>query len=310
MMLWLVRPEAKCDYSLDVSGGWYDAGDHGKYVVNGGIALWTLMNLWERTKYLGSTKDNFGDGKLNIPEGWQSSVPDILDEARWEMEFILRMQVPEGKPMAGMVHHKIHDEEWTPLATPPDKDQKKRFLRPVSTAATLNLAATGAQAARIFREYDKAFADKCLAAAEKAWVAAKANPDKFAPPTDNHGGGPYDDNDVSDEQYWAASELYITTKKPEYFDELKKSPHYERRSARPLSPMSPARKRHRSTGEIRAPSARSPSPSFPYLGGRRDAQGRRHGGRRLRQDGGDPGLPAADAKERISLGQTRSCSTT
>ena len=28
-----------CDYTLDVSGGWYDAGDHGKYVVNGGIAV-------------------------------------------------------------------------------------------------------------------------------------------------------------------------------------------------------------------------------------------------------------------------------
>ena len=37
-----------CDYTLDVSGGWYDAGDHGKYVVNGGIAAWTLMNAYER----------------------------------------------------------------------------------------------------------------------------------------------------------------------------------------------------------------------------------------------------------------------
>jgi endoglucanase len=224
-------PEAKCNYSLDVSGGWYDAGDHGKYVVNGGIAVWTLMNLWERMKYLGTTKDDFGDGKLNIPEGG-NRVPDVLDEARWEMEFLLKMQVPEGKPMAGMVHHKIHDEEWTALATPPDKDTRKRFLRPVSTAATLNLAATGAQASRVFREYDKAFADKCLAAAEKAWTAAKANPDKLALPTDNHGGGPYDDNDVSDEQYWAAAELYVTTKKPEYLEEVKKSPHFEKATSK------------------------------------------------------------------------------
>lgn len=220
-------PDAGCTYSLDVSGGWYDAGDHGKYVVNGGIAVWTLMNLWERTKYLGTSKDDFGDSKLNIPEGG-NKVPDILDEVRWEMEFLLRMQVPDGKPMAGMAHHKIHDEEWTALATPPEKDKKKRFLRPVSTAATLNLAATAAQAARVFRDYDKTFADKCLVAAEKAWAAAKANPSKLALPTDNHGGGPYDDADLSDERYWAAAELFATTKKPEYLEEVKRSPHFEK----------------------------------------------------------------------------------
>ncbi len=36
-----------CPYTLDVTGGWYDAGDQGKYVVNGGIALWMLQNLYE-----------------------------------------------------------------------------------------------------------------------------------------------------------------------------------------------------------------------------------------------------------------------
>ena len=34
-------PESHCNYSLDASGGWYDAGDHGKYVVNGGFSVWT-----------------------------------------------------------------------------------------------------------------------------------------------------------------------------------------------------------------------------------------------------------------------------
>src|SRR4029078_1718705 len=36
--------EARCDYSLDVSGGWYDAGDHGKYLVNGGLLGWARRN--------------------------------------------------------------------------------------------------------------------------------------------------------------------------------------------------------------------------------------------------------------------------
>jgi hypothetical protein len=43
-------PGSGCSYRLDVSGGWYDAGDHDKYVVNGGISVWTLLNLYERTK--------------------------------------------------------------------------------------------------------------------------------------------------------------------------------------------------------------------------------------------------------------------
>jgi len=213
--------DAGCTYSLDVSKGWYDAGDHGKYVVNGGIAVWTLMNAFERFSAAGNAVV-FGDGKLGIPEG-KNGVPDILDEARWEMEFLLGMQVPAGQPLAGMAHHKMHDVEWTALGLAPHEAEKamKRQLRPPSTAATLNLAATAAQAARLFRRYDPKFADRCLLAAERAYVAAKKNPARFAPASDrDHGGGPYDDQKVADEFYWAAAELYVTTKKPEYQKDL------------------------------------------------------------------------------------------
>src|SRR5690606_24806575 len=70
-----------CDYTLDVSRGCYDAGDHGKYVVNGGISVWTMMNQFERFTARGDVAP-FGDGKLNLPESG-NGVPDILDEARW-----------------------------------------------------------------------------------------------------------------------------------------------------------------------------------------------------------------------------------
>ena len=111
-----------------------------------------------------------------------------------------------------MVHHKIHDKEWTALGIRPDQDPQPRFLWPPSTAATLNLAATAAQCARIWPKLDKKFADRCLTAAEKAWAAAVANP-AVSRGTSAVGGGPYDDKDVSDEFYWAAAELYATTKK-------------------------------------------------------------------------------------------------
>ncbi len=215
-----------CSYSLDVSGGWYDAGDQGKYVVNGGISAWTLMNQYERTQYLGTSVGNFGDGKMNIPEN-SNAVPDLLDEARWEMDFILKMQVPAGQPKAGMAHHKMHDANWTGLPTRPDQDSQPRVLRPPSTAATLNLVATAAQCARIWRNIDLAFSNRCSVAAQSAWSAAQANPSILAPSSDGNGGGAYDDNDVSDEFYWAAAELYITTGSSAYLSFMQSSPHWK-----------------------------------------------------------------------------------
>lgn len=194
-----------CDYTLDVTGGWYDAGDHGKYVVNGGISVAQLMTAYERAP------DRFADGDMAIPE-MGNGVPDILDEARWQLEFMLKMQVPEGQPLAGMVHHKIHDNEWTGLPLMPHLSDKLRELHRPSTAATLNLAAVAAQGARLFAEYDAAFADRLLDAALTAYAAAEAAPDLFATPEDGQsGGGPYDDDTVSDEFFWAAAELFMTT---------------------------------------------------------------------------------------------------
>lgn len=208
-----------CNYTLNAAGGWYDAGDFGKYVVNGGISAWTLMDLYEQLPAA------FADGSQNIPEK-ANGVPDILDEARWEMEFLLAMQVPEGQPLAGMAHHKMHDESWAPMPMIPptevDNDNENvkpgtgRYLYAPSTAATLNLAATAAQCARIWKDIDNHFALRCLDSAEKAWKAALAHPEIYAGNAPGNGGGNYDDNNVTDEFYWAAAELFITTGSQEY----------------------------------------------------------------------------------------------
>lgn len=223
--------DAGCTYSLDVSGGWYDAGDHGKYVVNGGISAWTLLALYERMNAYGKASiPEFADGKLRIPEN-SNKVSDLLDEARFEVEFLLKMQVPEGQPLAGMAHHKMHDSKWSGIGQIPPAEAKAdnpRILRPPSTAATLNLAAVAAQAARIYKTVDAAFAKKCLEAAERAWKAAKSNPEKLAYAKDTIGGGPYDDKRLGDEFYWAAAELFITTGKPEYKQEMLSSPFHNK----------------------------------------------------------------------------------
>ena len=208
-----------CNYSLNVSKGWYDAGDHGKYVVNGGISAWTLLNLYERNLYLTSNASVLGDGKLNIPES-SNGVSDLLDEARWEVEFLLEMQVPAGQAKAGMVHHKMHDVGWTGFPLAPHEDPQQRALVPPSTAATLNLAAVAAQSARIWKDIDSGFAATCLTAAKAAWDAAQANPNDIYSGNYDNGGGGYGDKTVSDEFYWAAAELYITTGDSKYLSTI------------------------------------------------------------------------------------------
>ncbi|WP_153040400.1 glycoside hydrolase family 9 protein [Actinoplanes sp. TFC3] len=204
-----------CDYTLDVTGGWYDAGDHGKYVVNGGISVWQVLSAYEQR--------HAPMPALAIPESG-NGTPDVLNEVRWELDFLLKMQVPAGHPDAGMVHHKIHDAAWTGLPLLPHLDPQQRELHPVSTAATLNLAAVAAQAARVYRRYDPAYARMALAAARTAFTAAQANPDRLAPDSDSTGGGAYNDARVDDDFYWAAAELYLTTRDKHYRDYVLTSP--------------------------------------------------------------------------------------
>ncbi|WP_049574797.1 glycoside hydrolase family 9 protein [Streptomyces sp. SBT349] len=214
---WAADP---CDYTLDAAGGWYDAGDHGKYVVNGGIAAAQLLSNYERTLTAeGADGDALGDGALAVPEQG-NGVPDILDEARWQLDFLTSMQVPAGEELAGMAHHKLHDAAWTGLPLLPHEDTQPRELHPPSTAATLNVAAAAAQGARLFEEFDADYAATLLASATTAYEAALANPDLLADPADGTGGGAYSDNDVTDEFYWAAAELYLTTGEDAYLQDV------------------------------------------------------------------------------------------
>ena len=232
-----------CGYTLDVSGGWYDAGDHGKYVVNGGISVWTLLNGHERAQSVGRGSP-YPDGSANIPEAG-NGIDDLLDEVRWQIEFLLRMQVAEGQTLqvpvgrferdqpltftavdaGGLVHHKVHDQRWTSLPMRPANDPETRFLYAPNTAATLNLVAVAAQCARVWRAVDPAFSATCLNAAERGYEAALRHPDIYAVGS-FHGGGDYGDDDLTDEFYWAAAELFVTTGDPSYAQAVKGSPLY------------------------------------------------------------------------------------
>lgn len=209
--------------SQDVTGGWYDAGDHGKYVVNGGISLWIMQNQYEAADFLGMASA-YADGTMNIPEN-RNGYPDLLDEARWEMDWMMKMLVKDGD-YKDMVYHKVHDQKWTGLALAPADDPQPRIIFPPTTAATLNASACAAQASRLWKGIDDAYSATCLDVAKRTYEAAKKHPSMYAPLEDEEGGGPYGDNDATDEFYWAASELYITTGDAGYLNDMKQSSFY------------------------------------------------------------------------------------
>jgi endoglucanase len=189
--------------------GWYDAGDYNKYIVNSGITMGTLLSAYEDfPQYWNKTS-------LDIPES-HNEVPDLLDEILWNLRWMLTMQDPED----GGVYHKLTNAGFDKMVMPHEATAK-RYVVEKGTAATLDFAAVTAQAARVYKEYEKQFpglADSCLKASQRAWTWALKNPavlydqDKLNKSFDpDITTGAYGDSDVRDEFVWAAAELLITT---------------------------------------------------------------------------------------------------
>lgn len=192
----------------DVSGGWHDAGDYGRYVVSGAKTVADLLLAYEAYPSV------FGDD-LNIPESG-NGVPDVLDEVRFELEWMLKMQETNGG-----VYHKVTCRNF-PGTVMPQEETEELVISPISNTATADFAAVMAMAGRFYEKYDAAFAKKCLAAAESALAYYEAN--KSAPGFKNPSDvvtGEYPDDDATDEYVWALAELYKTTGNKKYEDTLK-----------------------------------------------------------------------------------------
>ncbi len=201
---------ASCDTFgyLKTSGGWHDAGDYGKYVVPAANALAYLL-FWAEYFPQGFTTDS-----LNIPESG-NSIPDVLDEARWELEWLLTMQ----DSALGGVYFKVTTKNFVGWVMP-DDSYETRYIYQISSTATADFAAIMARAYRLFNQYDSAFANQCLQAARNAWRFLEENPDivpegGFQNPDDTETGA-YEDSDDSDERLWAAAELFETTGEEKY----------------------------------------------------------------------------------------------
>ena len=201
------HPSSGREGSRGSTGGWHDAGDYGRYVVNSGITTGTLLWAWE------IFPERFRDLDLAIPES-DDETPDLLDEVRWNLEWMLSMQDEDGG-----VWHKQTSEVFPAMVLPQD-DHSTSFVigtgsEPYkSTCATASLGAAMAIAARVYEPFDAPFAEKARAAATRAWKWAAEHPDLTFENPAGVATGAYGDPKCHDERLWAAAEIWRTTGDP------------------------------------------------------------------------------------------------
>jgi endoglucanase len=192
--------------------GWYDAGDYNKYIVSSGISTFMLLSMYEHYA------SYFDTLNLNIPESG-NATPDLLDEALWEIRWLLTMQ----DPYDGGVYSKVTSPYFDGTVMPAASTQA-RYVVQKSTASSLDFSATLAQAARIYKLFPSQFpglADSCINASVKAWRWARKHPNQqyiqslLNSPSINT--GEYGDGYFGDEFQWAAMELYATTRVDSFY---------------------------------------------------------------------------------------------
>jgi len=190
--------------AIDVTGGWHDAGDYGKYTVPGVTAAAMMLFAYE------IMPDRFDDD-LNIPESG-NGIPDILDEIRVELEFLLKMQDPD----TGGVYHKVTTKNFGGNMMP-HIERGTYYISDVSPTAAGDFAALMAMAYPFYEKLDKDFADSMKIAAMKAFRWMEDNPTypqfKNAPDVRT---GEYGDHNSDDEKFWAAVELFELTGEAHY----------------------------------------------------------------------------------------------
>jgi endoglucanase len=193
------------------SKGWYDAGDYGKYIVNSGISTYTLLQLYQHNK------EYFKKLNLNIPES-NNDVPDILDEIRWNLEWMLTMQDDDGG-----VFHKLTTKQFAGTVMP-EKATAQRFAIGKATEATWNFVAVMSLASEIYKPYDKDFAQTCIDKAQKARNWALQNPYEIYEQPKDVGTGSYTGALRWTIKLWASVEMFRVSGDTALLPDIKEKP--------------------------------------------------------------------------------------
>lgn len=181
---------------FDMTGGWHDAGDFGRYISPAAVAVGHLLYAYELFPESFQTS-------LQIPESG-NGIPDILNECRYELDWMLKMQSPDGG-----VYHKLTSFVHADFVMPED-DKLPFLIYDVSSMATADFTASMALASRIYAPFDPEFSKRALEAARKSFDWMEKNPYIGFHNPENSNTGEYDDDCDIDERLWACAELVRT----------------------------------------------------------------------------------------------------
>ena len=206
---------------LEIHGGHYDAGDFDLRPMHINIPE-QLMSLYE------ALPRKFRDGQMNIPEQ-TNGIPDLLDEAAWNLlsleyiqDYAAQVRGLDGGVAPGMESY-IHPGFKQGMG----KDPYPYFMRKVTPYFSFGAAAVFAQAARVFKPFDTARADRYRKRALRAYAYAASHPNEPQPVYSVGGEKPdqgegWDARQLDSARCWAAGQLFATTGEPAYFDEFKR----------------------------------------------------------------------------------------
>ena len=218
---------------VDVSGGWHDAGDQLKYLITSSNATARMLKAYEMAP------DKFDDKVDEMGRPQANGIPDVLDEAKWGLDWIHKMH-----PKPGQLFHQVADDRdhlgmkwpnqdssdygWGPMSyrVAYFANGEPQGLREHKSKATgiANLAGRSAAAmaiaARIWEEElnDSAFAEECKVAALELYRMGKEQ-EGFQ--QGNSYGSPYRYNEDTwaDDMEWGAAELYSLTGEEQYLED-------------------------------------------------------------------------------------------
>jgi hypothetical protein len=224
---------------VDATGGWHDAGDQLKYLITGSYATAHMLLAFERYP------ERFADRTNAWGQPGSNGIPDILDEAKWGLDWIHKLHA-----LPGQLIHQVADDRDHVGWKMPDEDPSdygwgansyraayfatgqpqglNQYMSEATGVSNLagRSAAAMALASRIWRKFlgDTIYAVKCLQAAESLYRLGK---EMEGYQQGNSFGAPYryGEETWADDMEWGAAELFKSTGLEDYLAEAK---HYAR----------------------------------------------------------------------------------
>jgi endoglucanase len=218
---------------VDVSGGWHDAGDQLKYLITGSYATTHMLKAYELYP------NKFSDQVNALGQPLPNGVPDVLDEAKWGLDWILKLHVTPDQLVHQIADDRDHigwkmpDQDNSDFGWGPNSyraayfaNGKPQGLNKYQSEATgvANLAGRSAAAlalgANAWMKIDTVFALKCLNAARTVYDLGKA---KEGFQQGNSYGAPYRYGEITwaDDMEWGAAELFRVTGEQRHLEEAK-----------------------------------------------------------------------------------------